>query len=99
MIQIFFGIFLNYLFLKLDLEQPFVTQQLRLQLVVTRVSQTWLVVLQVQQELALVTRHGVGIRQQTHANARTLCIIYLDHRAVRKKLNQIIENHFKTQLL
>ena len=60
------------------MEQPHVTQQLRLQLVVTQVSQIW----RVQQELALVTHHGVGIRQQIHANARIHFIVYLEHLAV-----------------
>ncbi len=64
------------------MEQLHVTQELRLKLNVTRVSQIWHVVLQVQLELALVTRHGVGIRQQTHANARIRCIIRREHHAV-----------------
>jgi hypothetical protein len=67
------------------MEQLHVTQQLRLQLVVTQVSQIWRVVLQVQLELAPVTRHGHGILQQTHANALMLCIICREHLAVRIK--------------
>ncbi len=64
------------------MEQPHATQQRLLQLVVTRVSQIWHVVLQVQQELALVSRHGHGIQHQKHAIVRILFIIYLDHHAV-----------------
>ncbi len=61
-------------------------QQHHLLSIVTRVLQIWYVAPQVQLELALATRHGVGIRQQKHANARILCIIYLDHHAVHKKI-------------
>ena len=64
------------------MEQPHVTQQQHLLLTVTPVSPIWHVVLRVQLELVLVTRHGVGIRQQKHANARILSIIYPDHLAV-----------------
>jgi hypothetical protein len=64
------------------MEEPHVIHQHRLLLIVIQVSQIWHVVLQAQLEHVLVTRHGVGIRHRKHANARILCIIYLDHHVV-----------------
>jgi len=64
------------------MEQPFVTQQRLLKLVVIQASQIWYAVLQVQLELVLALYHGHGIRQQKLANALMLCIICREHHAV-----------------
>jgi hypothetical protein len=67
------------------MEQQHVTQQQHLLLsIVIQVSQIWYVALQVQLEHALAIHHGVGIRQQTHANARILFIICREHLVVNK---------------
>ncbi len=63
-------------------EQHVIHQQHHLLSIVIQVSQIWHVVLQAQLELVLVTTHGRGTQDQKHANARILCIIYLDHLAV-----------------
>ena len=68
------------------MEMPHVTQQRYLLSIVIQLSQIWHVVLQAQLELVLVTRHGVGIRQQKHANARILNTnwIQLEHYVVKR---------------